>query len=108
MLSANRTFRVNPAFRPAACGWAALLLAGMLSRWAAAADAPAPPPEKKDAAAAESSQGLFVTVPNPIDSKAVKRVTAPAQRFLDRPDRRRLKIVLDFNPDGHPASTPDF
>ncbi len=58
---------------------------------------------------AESApQGLFITVPSPIDSKAAGRVKTAMARFLQRPDHRNARIVLDFNPDGRPVSGSDY
>ena len=56
----------------------------------------------------ETVDGLFVTVPSPIDTLGVNRVKAITNRFLDRPDHRGLKIVYDFNPDSDPARSSDY
>jgi membrane-bound ClpP family serine protease len=52
--------------------------------------------------------GVFITVPNPLDSAGVKRVIAQTNRFLDRADQRGLKIVYDFNPDNSVSRTGDY
>lgn len=70
---------------------------GDLSFRARAADADQPP-----------TDGLFVTVKNPITSTVVSRIKNKIDRFLQRPDQRGLKIVFDFNPDNYPSSTSDY
>jgi membrane-bound ClpP family serine protease len=61
------------------------------------------------------TDGLFITVPNPITSEVTNRVKETTERAVLRlrgPDdggpRRELKIVYDFNPDNKPAGTRDF
>lgn len=56
----------------------------------------------------EPARGLFVTVPHPIDSKAVNRVKATVDRYLQNPDHRGIKIVFDFNPDGGASGGSDY
>lgn len=54
------------------------------------------------------TDGLFVTVRNPITSTVVSRIRNKVDRFLQRPDQRGLKVVFDFNPDNYPSSTSDY
>jgi membrane-bound serine protease (ClpP class) len=60
--------------------------------------APAPAP-------AQSTEGLFVTVPNPITSDAVERIQKQINTRVHAELRRPQTIVFDFNPDDKPAST---
>jgi membrane-bound ClpP family serine protease len=80
-----------------ACGGAGTLIAG---------DQPTPPPAQGNDA--EPVRGLFITVPHPVDSKAVNRVKAATDRFLQNPDHRGVKIVYDFNPDGRASGGSDY
>src|SRR5262249_52015081 len=66
------------------------------------------PVVEKAGAGEEAVDGLFITVRNPLDSVGFKRIKAQTDRFIDRPDRRGLKIVYDFNPDGYPSQTSDY
>jgi membrane-bound ClpP family serine protease len=52
--------------------------------------------------------GIFITVRNPLDSVALKRIKAQTDHFLDRPDRRGVKIIYDFNADGAASHTDDY
>jgi membrane-bound serine protease (ClpP class) len=54
---------------------------------------------------AQTAEGLFVTVPNPITSEAVERITKQIDTRVHNELRRPQTIVFDFNPDGKPAST---
>jgi membrane-bound serine protease (ClpP class) len=54
---------------------------------------------------AQTAEGLFVTVPNPITSDAVERITKQIDTRVHNELRRPQTIVFDFNPDGKPAST---
>jgi membrane-bound ClpP family serine protease len=56
----------------------------------------------------ETVDGRYIFVRNPINSDVVNRVKTETERFLDRPDRRGLKVVYDFNPEGNPSSTSDY
>lgn len=63
----------------------------------------------KDVADVISNNGLFISVPNPIDTKVMKRVKATTERFLlQRPDQPNLKIVFDFNPNGGVTDASDY
>lgn len=53
-------------------------------------------------------QGVFITVPSPIDSRAVSRVKTATDRFLQRSDRHRVRIVYDFSPDGRAVGGSDY
>lgn len=79
-----------------------LVLAGTVRAGAPAGAAAAP------AEGAEPSAGLFITVPNPIDSKAKNRIITMAGRFLQKADARARTIVFDFNPDGRAAGSSDY
>lgn len=84
---------------PVCLGAVVLLLA--TSALPAAPPPPAPePPVPVD--------GLFITIRNPITTTVATRVMSKVERLLQRPDHRNLKIVFDFNPEGYPASTPDY
>jgi membrane-bound ClpP family serine protease len=56
-------------------------------------------------AQAQSEEGLVVTVPNPITSDAVERITKQIDTRVHSELRRPKTIIFDFNPDGKPAST---
>jgi membrane-bound serine protease (ClpP class) len=56
-------------------------------------------------AQAQSTEGLVVTVPNPITSDAVDRITKQIDTRVHNELRRPQTIIFDFNPDGKPAST---
>lgn len=61
-------------------------------------------------ALAQNTEGLFVTVPNPITTEAVTRIKKQIQSRLD-PQNPRAKpevIVFDFNPGDKPAATADY
>jgi membrane-bound serine protease (ClpP class) len=81
-----------------------LLASCLLSAAHVRADEPAGDKRSAD----ETVDGLFVTVPSPIDTLGVNRVKAITNRFLDRADHRGLKIVYDFNPDNDPARSSDY
>jgi len=62
-------------------------------------------------AIAQNTEGMFVTVPNPITSEGVSRIKTYVNQRIDGNDenqRRAMTVVFDFNQDGKPASTPDF
>ena len=54
---------------------------------------------------AQTTEGLFVTVPNPITSDAVERITKQIDTRVHNELRRPQTIVFDFNPDGKASST---
>ncbi len=56
----------------------------------------------------ETRDGMFVTVPNPIDDKAVSQIERKVQEALERQKRNISIIVFNFNPKGQPASTSDW
>jgi membrane-bound ClpP family serine protease len=70
------------------------LAAGIIGLPVRGEDAPAP------------EEGLFITVPNPISGEAAARVKENVERAVS--GGRIRKIVLDFNPNGQPASTSQF
>src|SRR5262245_5673474 len=80
------------------------VLAGAEAR----AENPAADPAEKEAVIGERSQGLFLTVRNPLDSANVTRLIRATEKFLDRPDKRGLKIVYDFNPEDRPSCTSEY
>lgn len=60
-------------------------------------------------ARAQNTEGMFVTVPSPVTSDAVKHIKAQVNRRIDDKNPRRVgTVVFDFNADGKPASTADF
>ena len=54
---------------------------------------------------AQSTEGLFVTVPNPITSDGVERITKQIEPRVNAESRRLQTVIFDFNPDGKPAAT---
>ncbi len=65
------------------------------------------------ARADDSVEGLFVTVPNPINSAASNQVKDQTKRAVQKhrlsgAENRPLTIVYDFNPEGQPASSGEF
>ncbi len=60
------------------------------------------------APAQDGSDALFLTVANPISGDAVARVRNQIAARVNDPVRRVSTVVLDFTPDGKPASTTDF
>ena len=57
----------------------------------------------------QNVEGMFVTVPNPITSEAVRGIEATVTRRTDPQNPRRVStVVFDFNHDGKPASTANF
>jgi membrane-bound ClpP family serine protease len=57
-----------------------------------------------------ANDAMFVTVPNPISSDAVKRIqNQVTARVNDAVRERQVRtVVFDFNPDGKPATSTDF
>jgi membrane-bound ClpP family serine protease len=84
-----------------------VLLLGLYGLAHVSAQGQAPAPDRQGAAE-DVTDGLFITVRNPLDSVAVNHIKAQTERFLDRPDHRGLRIVYDFNPDGHASNTGDY
>ncbi len=56
----------------------------------------------------ETRDGMFVTVPNPIDDKAVSQIERKVQEALERQKRNISIIVFNFNPKAQPAGTTDW
>jgi membrane-bound serine protease (ClpP class) len=59
----------------------------------------------------QNVEGMFVTVPNPITSEAVRSIEATVTRRIDvdpQNPRRVSTVVFDFNHDGKPAFTTNF
>jgi len=57
-------------------------------------------------AIAQNTEGMFVTVPNPITSEGVSRIKTYVNQRIDGNDenqRRAMTVVFDFNQDGKPA-----
>src|SRR5579862_5897451 len=52
--------------------------------------------------------GLFITVPNPIDDKAVSQIERKVQEAIERQKRNVSIVVFDFNPQGQPSGTSDW
>lgn len=50
--------------------------------------------------------GLFITVQNPITSEVVSRIVAKCDRAVT--SGKVAKLILDFNPAGHPAASEDY
>jgi membrane-bound serine protease (ClpP class) len=60
-------------------------------------------------APAQQSEGMVVTVPNPITSEAVARIKAQINpRIAEGAAQRPATIIFDFNPEGKAAATPNF
>jgi membrane-bound ClpP family serine protease len=60
------------------------------------------------ARAQDGADALFLTVANPITDDAVARVRNQIEARVNDAARRVTTVVLDFNPDGKPASTTAF
>src|SRR6058998_3788907 len=60
------------------------------------------------APAQEPRDGLFITVPNPIDDKAVSQIERKVQEAIERQKRNITIVVFDFNPRGQPSGTSDW
>lgn len=60
------------------------------------------------ARAQDGADALFLTVANPITDDAVARVRNQIEARVNDAARRVTTVVLDFNPDGKPASTATF
>src|SRR5262249_16783827 len=60
------------------------------------------------ASAQQARDGLFITVPNPIDDKAVSQVERKVQEAIERQKRNISIVVFDFNPQGLPSGTSDW
>src|SRR5258708_7134457 len=58
--------------------------------------------------AQEARYGLFVTVPNPMDDKAVSQIERKIQEAIERQKRDITIVVFDFNPQGLPSGTSDW
>ena len=56
-------------------------------------------------ALAQGTEGLFVTVSNPITSDTVERIQKQLNTRIHAESRRLQTVVFDFNPDGKPAAT---
>src|SRR5262245_27303212 len=79
----------------------ALVALALAGGWLLAVSARAQP-------APEARDGLFITVPNPIDDKAVSQIERKIQEAIERQKRNITIVVFDFNPDGQPAGTSDW
>jgi membrane-bound ClpP family serine protease len=64
------------------------------------------PPADKEGA--ESIDGGFITVPNPLTSAGKDWVIDRTMDFLDKREGKHLKIAYDFNPRGEPSRTSDY
>jgi membrane-bound ClpP family serine protease len=60
------------------------------------------------AQAQPARDGLFITVPNPIDDKAVSQIERKVQEAIERHKRPITIVVFDFNPQGLPSGTSDW
>jgi membrane-bound serine protease (ClpP class) len=58
--------------------------------------------------AKENPDGLFITVPNPIDDKAISQIERKIQGAIEREKRAISLVVFDFNPQGLPSGTSDW
>ena len=56
----------------------------------------------------EGTEGMFITVPNPITDAVITQVKTKIQRTIEREGRQVTKIIFDFNPKGVPAATSDY
>ena len=92
------SFFTKPAAAPGPALVLVLLLWGDMGRPQALCHAqPAP-----------TRDGLFITVPNPIDDKAVSQIERKVQEAIERQKRNVSIVVFDFNPQGHPSGTSDW
>src|SRR5438105_13384403 len=60
------------------------------------------------ARAQQARDGLFITVPNPIDDKAVSQIERKVQEAIERQKRAITVVVFDFNPQGLPSGSSDW
>ncbi|MBA4064936.1 MAG: hypothetical protein C0501_14720 [Isosphaera sp.] len=60
------------------------------------------------AAPAQTAEGLFVVVPNPISTDAVNNIKAQVNPRLESGAPPVSHVVFDFNPDGKPAASDTF
>src|SRR5216683_3485286 len=90
----NSVRRCGPARRAAAC--VGFLFAALL------------PPQGTVALSQEvrPDRGLFITVQNPITSEVVKGIVAKSNGAVT--NGKVTKLIFDFNPGGHPASSEDY
>jgi membrane-bound serine protease (ClpP class) len=94
MLASLRRFAKNAGFLPL------VLLAVALAVWAARhVDGQA----RDDAA----RDGLYITIPNPIDDAAVRLLETTVDNAIARDKRKIDTIIFDFNPDGQASGTSD-
>ncbi len=57
----------------------------------------------------QSTEGMFVLVPNPITSEGVNQIKKYVNQRIDQnAAQRATTVVFDFNPDGKAAGTTDF
>ena len=76
--------------------------------WVLAVLAAAAGPSPAGAENAAARPGLFVTVPNPLNSDAVKRIKNRIEPARNAGEKRPSVVVFDFNPNDKDAATPDF
>src|SRR5438876_6462890 len=60
------------------------------------------------ARAQPARDGLFITVPNPIDDKAVSQIERKVQEAVERQKGNITIVVFDFNPQGLPSGSSDW
>ncbi len=90
---------MHPSAQPAVSpGWAVALLLGLVALLSPSALV----------YAQEARDGLFITVPNPIDDKAVNQIERKIQEAIERQKRNISIVVFNFNPQGQPAGTSDW
>jgi len=58
--------------------------------------------------AKDNPDGLFITVPNPIEDKAISQIERKIQGAIEREKRAISIVVFDFNPHGLPSGTSDW
>src|SRR5262245_21317535 len=59
-------------------------------------------------ARAATVDGLFISVPNPIDSEAVRLIKRKIEDAIQTKKRNIEVVVFDFNPFGLPAGTSEW
>src|SRR5262245_51448343 len=53
-------------------------------------------------------EGVFISVPAPLDTRAVNGVKAAASRALAQKERPATILILDFNPGDRAATSDDY
>jgi membrane-bound serine protease (ClpP class) len=91
-----------------ASGWKAVVLLLAVCEGCFAGNLLADEPAAEAARDGVARDGLFITVPNPIDDKAVSQIERKVQEAIERQGRHITTVVFDFNPQGLPSGTSDW